>query len=206
MSIDDRYNLFHGGMRLVLDLGASPGSWCQVIRQRCPQSCKIVGVDLLPLRVDVPGVEMVCGDFCDVSVKQKMLSLIQQDSNPGELHSRVDVVTSDMCPNRAGGLMDRQRIAQLDADAIEFSLSVLKVGGHFVCKALGGRSEYDGVYTLAKKQFAAVEEFRPPASRSTSDELFLVCLSRLASPRAPGAERFGLDDWPGARRRRPRKP
>ena len=45
MEIDDRFKLFHKGMNII-DVGAAPGGWSQVINERVPNG-NIVAVDLL---------------------------------------------------------------------------------------------------------------------------------------------------------------
>ena len=45
MDIDDAYGLLRGA-KSVVDLCAAPGSWCQVLKQRCGASCKVVAVDV----------------------------------------------------------------------------------------------------------------------------------------------------------------
>src|SRR5438445_9988739 len=56
-----RDKLFRKGMAVV-DLGAAPGSWCQVLRERLGPAARIVAVDLLPMD-PIAGVTFVQGDF-----------------------------------------------------------------------------------------------------------------------------------------------
>ncbi len=57
----EKDKLLRPGMTVV-DLGAAPGSWCQVLRQRLGASARIVAVDLLPMD-PVAGVRFIQGDF-----------------------------------------------------------------------------------------------------------------------------------------------
>ena len=46
----------------VVDLGAAPGSWSQVLRERLGPTGKIVAIDLLPMD-GIAGVTFIQGDF-----------------------------------------------------------------------------------------------------------------------------------------------
>jgi hypothetical protein len=53
--------LIRPGMRIA-DLGAAPGSWTQVLRERAGHGASIVAIDLLPM-APLPGVHFVQADF-----------------------------------------------------------------------------------------------------------------------------------------------
>lgn len=218
--IDDQCKLFDSNTTSsVVDLGASPGSWCQIIRQRTNPQCRIVGIDLLPIRVNLPGAVFLQGDVSAPATQRKLAETL----GTSHMDKNLDVVTSDMCPNRSGGRDDRQRSAALNEIALFFALQQLKVGGNFVCKVLGSREgNFEQLYLQMQSNFNQVRFIKPPASRSESDESFLVGLGRLSAPKSIGDRRvalnqmeavrrgkplatgridYGLDDWPGARRR-----
>lgn len=240
--IDDRFHLFdRQHTRIAIDLGCSPGGWCQVIRERAGDRCFLLGVDLLPIKAQIPNVVIVQGDFTDVATQETLVQHLAHHSatlgggdattavasSSSSCFTKVDVVTSDMCPNRMGGSQDRQRIAQLNLQAINVCAPLLRVGGHFVCKVLGSRAVYEELWCRLSRLFLTVHTCKPPASRMQSDEAFLVGLDKLATPRpassttgscssraamgtaggdSSGGGHFGLDDWPGfgrpARRQR----
>lgn len=118
--------------------------------------------------------------------------------------SLVDVVTSDMRPNRqgGGGAGDIAAQALLNEKALEFALHHLKPGGHFVCKVLGSEKNFADLAETARRWFAEVfPGFRPPAVRSESAESFLVATVRRTEPSSSRSQNsFGLDDWPGLKR------
>lgn len=215
--MDEKFSLFDKkSTRLVVDLGCSPGGWCQVIREKTGDSCALVGIDLLPVRAYIPGARLLQGDFRDRGMQQKLLDCLSLPAGAdggtakggGEAPSGlVDVVTSDMCPNRTGGYQDRQRLAELNLSALQFSLPLLRSGGHFVCKVLGDKDTHREVHALAERNFLRTHICKPPASRAQSDETFLVATSKLAEPRRRdlgGSSSYGLDDWPGFARRSPK--
>ena len=61
LELDARDHLLQPG-RNVVDLGAAPGSWTQVLRERLGGKSKIVAVDLMPMD-PLPGVRSVNADF-----------------------------------------------------------------------------------------------------------------------------------------------
>lgn len=227
LAIDDQYGILRSAApspscrdvrsssspQRVLDLGCSPGSWCQVLRERCGDECQIWALDLLPVRASLRNVTYIQGDFTDVSTQQTLLSLIRdQNEVPGPAigtEGVLDLVTSDMCPNRMGGTSDRQRQAALQLQALHFSLPLLQTGGHFVCKLLGPLQ--GDLKHVMGRWFQRVSIMKPLASRAASDEVFAIGRSKLHIPCSPsigaaGQRHFGLDDWPGfTRLPRPRR-
>lgn len=164
LEIARRDSIFAGGGRLtVVDLGAAPGGWSQAARRAAP-AARIVAVDLLPLS-PLAGVDFVRGDFADEEIRARVLSLL-----PG---GRADVVLSDLSPDLAGaGAIDDAAIENLNALALDFGARVLRAGGAMALKTFSGaatasRGEMESM-------FARVAARKPAASRSASDEMYLV--------------------------------
>ena len=63
LEIDKRDRLIRPGMTVV-DLGAAPGSWCQVVVQKMKGQGRVLAIDLLPV-APMPGVDSLEGDFTD---------------------------------------------------------------------------------------------------------------------------------------------
>ena len=61
MELDLRDRFLRPG-QTVVDLGAAPGSWSQVLRERLGPKATIVAVDLLPME-PVPGVATITADL-----------------------------------------------------------------------------------------------------------------------------------------------
>lgn len=161
LELDDRYHLIRPGMR-VLDLGAAPGGWTQVVVKRGAAS--VLAVDLLPID-PVHGATMIQGDFTDPAMPAKLT---------GALGGAADLVLSDMAPNTTGhAATDHLRIVALAEMAVEFAVGVLAPGGAFVAKVFQGGSERQ-VLDVLKRNFATVRHAKPPASRKESSELYVV--------------------------------
>jgi 23S rRNA (uridine2552-2'-O)-methyltransferase len=162
MELDDRFGLL-ARVERVVDLGAAPGSWCQVVRQRAPRA-HLVGIDLLEMD-PVPGATLIQGDF------------LAPDA-PGRLEEALggpaDLVLSDMAANMVGhARTDHLRTMALVESAAAFAAEVLRPGGSFVAKLLSGGAEPALVAEL-KRQFATVRHAKPPASRKESSETYVV--------------------------------
>ena len=59
--IDLRYGLFEVG-DVVVDLGAAPGGWSQVARERVGTKGRVIAVDLAQMS-PIEGVQILRGDF-----------------------------------------------------------------------------------------------------------------------------------------------
>jgi 23S rRNA (uridine2552-2'-O)-methyltransferase len=164
LELADKDRLFRPGMTVV-DLGAAPGSWCQVLRQRLGPSAHVVAVDLLPME-PVAGVRFVQGDFGDPTTLQALEAALQG--------RRVDLVLSDLAPNISGvGSADQARSVLLGELALEFAERWLQPGRDLVVKAFHGA----GFAELRRRVQAGFEKAyvrKPGASRDRSSEVYLV--------------------------------
>src|SRR6478752_9563428 len=61
IELADRDKLLKPGMTVV-DLGAAPGSWSQVLRERLGPAGKIVAIDILPMHA-IAGVQCIRADL-----------------------------------------------------------------------------------------------------------------------------------------------
>ena len=166
--VDDEKLLKKGDV--VVDLGCSPGSWCQVARERLvgPGGViegRIIGLDMLPME-PIAGVEFIQGDFREDSVGAQLHELVGEQA--------VDLVISDMAPNLSGvGVADAARIQHVCDLAMEFALEHMKPDGTLIVKAFHG-SGFSQIVESLKKHFKRVVERKPKASRAKSSETFLV--------------------------------
>jgi 23S rRNA (uridine2552-2'-O)-methyltransferase len=166
--IDDEKLLKRGN--IVVDLGAAPGSWSQVARERLVGAGgildgRIIALDVLPMD-PLADVEFLLGDFREESVAKALHDLV------GE--KKVDLVISDMAPNLSGvGLADAARVQHVCDLALEFAASHLHPDGALIVKAFHG-SGFSQIVQAFKLQFKRVVEKKPKASRLRSSETFLV--------------------------------
>jgi 23S rRNA (uridine2552-2'-O)-methyltransferase len=164
--IDDKHRFLKPGAKVV-DLGAAPGGWSQIVAKRVGAAegrGRVVAIDLLPMDA-IPGVDFLHLDFLDPRTPDELKNM---------LGGPADVVLSDMAANATGHRQtDHIRIMALVEVAAAFAREVLKPGGVFVCKVLQGGTEASLLAEL-KRDFASVKHLKPAASRSDSAELYLL--------------------------------
>jgi len=164
LEIDDKDHIFKGVKRVV-DLGAAPGSWCQVARRVLGPEARVIGLDLLEMD-PVAGVDFIQGDFREDEVLAQLESLLD-----GE---KVDLVLSDMAPNLSGiAPSDQARSVHLAELALAFAQDWLDPGGFLVVKVFQGAG-FDDLLTEFRRSFTTVKVRKPAASRSESREVYLV--------------------------------
>jgi 23S rRNA (uridine2552-2'-O)-methyltransferase len=162
--VAERDKLLKTGM-LVVDLGAAPGGWSQVAAKAVAPGGRVVAVDLLPV-TPVHGVTVIQGDFQDDATLASVEAALG-----GE---QADLVISDMAPNISGiPLVDQARAAGLAELALDFALKHLKPRGNFLVKAFQGGG-YDAFVKLLRTHFMEVATRKPEASRSRSNEVYLL--------------------------------
>jgi len=168
MEIDDRDKLIKSGMTVV-DLGATPGSWSQVVVQRLHGKGRVIALDLLEMQ-PLSGVEFLQGDFCEESVLKKLEEMLSD--------KKIDLVIADMAPNMSGiNLVDQASVAYLAELALEFSLKWLKPEGNLLVKVFVGTG-FDDIVRSMKQGFEKVVTRKPKASRDRSSEVYLLGLKR----------------------------
>jgi len=149
----------------TVDLGAAPGSWSQLLRERLGPSATIVALDLLPMD-PIAGVQFIQGDFREDSALTALASSLKG--------KKVDLVLSDLAPNLSGiDAADQARSVHLGELALDFATQWLRAGGDVVVKAFQGAG-----FTEFQRQlqihFDKVYVRKPKASRDRSREVYLV--------------------------------
>ncbi len=165
MEIDDKRKVLSKG-DLVLDLGAAPGSWLQVVSERVGESGKVIGVDLKAIGGQIPN---------NVVVMQKDVSLLTPDDFGEKL---FDVILSDMAPSTTGTrTIDHHGSVNLCHVSLDLAATLLKPHGNLVMKVLEGEA-YAQLLKRASLSFDSVKGYKPKASRAISTEMYIVCLDR----------------------------
>jgi 23S rRNA (uridine2552-2'-O)-methyltransferase len=156
--------LLRPGMRIV-DLGAAPGSWTQVLRERSGPSTSIVAIDLVPM-APIAGVTFVQADFREEDGLKKLESALGGH--------KLDLVVSDLSPNLSGvEAADQARSVHLGELALEFAVAWLQPGGDLVVKAFQGEG-FMALRRAMDERFSKVYVRKPQASRDRSREVYVV--------------------------------
>lgn len=166
--IDDRYGIFRDG-DVVVDLGAAPGGWSQVARERIGPGGRVIAVDLVGM-ARLEGVERLRGNFTDAKVQATIFE---------ELGKPADVVMSDAAPSLSGARSyDIARALDLAEVALSFALRALRPGGTFLVKAFQGGG-YVTFLARVREGFEAVAAVKPRASTRSSAEMYVLAVGRL---------------------------
>jgi 23S rRNA (uridine2552-2'-O)-methyltransferase len=164
LEIDRRDGLFKRGMT-VIDLGAAPGGWSQVARERLGKTGRVVAIDLLPME-PIAGVAFLQADFASEEGLRGLLSLLGP--------AQADIVISDLAPNISGiGISDQAKAIGLAELVLDFAVAHLKPGGALLVKVFQGEG-FDSYVKALRSQFRRVAARKPEASRDRSNEVYLL--------------------------------
>ncbi|MFN7553121.1 MAG: 23S rRNA (uridine(2552)-2'-O)-methyltransferase RlmE [Pseudomonadota bacterium] len=161
----ERDRILKPGM-VVVDLGAAPGGWAQVVARRLAGKTAVIALDILPMPA-IPGVIVLEGDFRDPGVLHRL---------EAEVAGRaVDLVLSDMAPNMSGvASVDQARSMELVELARDFAQQHLAPGGAFLVKLFQGAG-FDAYLKDLRTRYARVTMRKPEASRARSPEVYALC-------------------------------
>ena len=166
--LNDKYELVRPGM-CVVDLGAAPGGWCQLVRNLLGKNGRVIGLDILPME-PLHGVELIEGDFTE----DEPLALLEKSLGGAS----VDLVLSDMAPNISGvASTDQAKAMYLVELALDFAENHLKPGGNFLVKLFQGEGSDDYIRQV-RPLFNKVQVRKPKASRPRSREVYLLARDR----------------------------
>ena len=164
LEVIEQDRLVRPGM-VVVDLGAAPGGWSQVVSQCLCGDGLVLALDILEME-DLPLVKFIQGDFNE----QSTIGALE-----GQLLNRqVDLVISDMAPNLTGAkAVDQPAMMYLAELAIDLTVQIMKPEGVFIAKLFQGEG-FDQFVRHVRTVFNTVSLKKPDASRAKSREVYLV--------------------------------
>lgn len=167
--IDQKFKILKP-QQMVLDLGASPGSWSQYCSQKIGPQGRILGVDLKPVTAKLPNAVFIQADLRDLNLESVF---IEHGFRPP-----FDLVISDMAPNTTGiRSTDQARSFELCSLAFDLAERFLKKDGHFICK-LFHSDDFAVLRDRIKESYQRFEAVKPESTRKISKEIFLVGLKK----------------------------
>ena len=156
---------------VVVDLGAAPGGWSQLVRRELKDSGRVIALDILEMP-SLAGVEFIHGDFREPGPLSQLEAALGGQA--------VDLVLSDMAPNMSGmDAVDQPRAMYLAELARDFADAHLRTGGTFVIKLFQGDGIDEYIRDL-RKRYTQVKVRKPEASRNRSPEVYAMAAGKRA--------------------------
>ena len=130
IQLEERFGFLKDAKR-VLDLGAAPGGWLQVVSEAIGDDGMVLGVDLHEISpLGLPGVETLVGDVTSEETIQEISEFFR---------GRVDVILSDMSPDVSGNWdLDQFRQIHLARITLVIADELLRRDGWLVVKTFQG--------------------------------------------------------------------
>jgi len=155
----------------VIELGAAPGGWTQVVAETLGNEGYVLGVDIQP----VESLKQSQVGFMKLDITSDSAVKLLEERFP----NKVDVVVSDVSPNVSGAWdLDHSRQIHLARRSLEIARSTLRSGGNFLVKAFQG-GELKDFLSEVKSSFRSVRLVKPRATRASSSELYILGLGHL---------------------------
>lgn len=169
--ITDKLSLPKKG-HVVLDLGAAPGGFLQVLVDRVGPTGKVFGVDLVPIRAfSQSNVKTVALDVLAEDFDEKLKALFEGD---------FDLIASDLAPKTTGIKdTDEARSHRLVYKALDIAKKRGRRGCAFVAKVFMGR-EFETLRKDIRSVFSEFKIVRPEATRGASMEVYVIGLNKNA--------------------------
>jgi 23S rRNA (uridine2552-2'-O)-methyltransferase len=180
LEIDQKFNLLTKSVRNVIDLGAFPGGWSQVIAKKLSifsNKYLIYGLDLRPITTEINNFHSIVADclYCDLSSESILSKIFDMGCS-----ANIDLVFSDMASNSCGDReVDHLRIIELAYSAFEIAKFFFKMYQKskerlaLVIKIFHGKESSLLVKDL-KEYFISVSYFKPKSSYKSTSEIYLI--------------------------------
>lgn len=149
----------------VVDLGAAPGGWSQLLAEWVGHKGKVFALDILPMDA-LPEVTFIEGDFTEQKVLNELLNAMGDH--------KADFVVSDMAPNMSGiKISDQARAMYLAELALDMAVKTLNPKGGFLTKVFQG-ADFEAYLKSVRSHFKTVKIRKPEASRARSQEVYIL--------------------------------
>ncbi|XP_004250420.2 uncharacterized protein [Solanum lycopersicum] len=173
IQLDSKFSFLRSSQS-VLDLCAAPGGWMQVAVKHVTVGSLVIGVDLVPIR-PIGGAISVQQDITTPKCRSTVKKLMAENGCRA-----FDLILHDGSPN-VGGAWAKEATTQnsLVIDSVKLATELLAPKGTFITKIFRSQ-DYNAVLYCLRQLFEKVEVDKPPASRSASAEIYIICLKYKA--------------------------
>ncbi len=165
IEIEEKYNIINKN-DYVLEFGASPGGWTQIIKEYTDMP--VVSVDLSKM-VPIDNVIFIQGNINDVSLHGKINEIMA--SNNIKLFNAI--VSDAMVKTSDNGERDHYQSYQLCENVMELSIDLLSKNGNMLLKQFQGDMT-DEFLNKWKSKFGFYKITKPHASRPHSKEIYIL--------------------------------
>ena len=163
IEINKKFNIINQNSKVV-DLGASPGGWTQVVAEIQNKKNQIIAID----KKKMEPIESCKFIYDDIS------NFLKHDETLAKNY--FDVILSDMAANSSGHrFTDQSNAEKIYYLAQNFALKYLAKNGIFVCKVFRNSLEKTVLQNM-KQKFSLVKIYKPNSSRKDSKEIYLIAI------------------------------
>ena len=181
--IAQKFSLVKKGFYIV-DLGASPGSWSQWLIKQIGDSGKLVAIDILPFK-PLANVEFIQSSITNDGLALDIMT---------RLGGAVQLIVSDCAPVMTGHqTTDQIRAENAAMDSFDLACAIFDMAErlypqspqspqknqsvkvknrHFLVKTRQGGAH--NLHQKLKQRFRHTDFVKPPASRASSAEIYLL--------------------------------
>ncbi len=154
IEIDEKFNFLKKG-KLVIDLGAAPGGWSQVVVEKVGAG-NVLAVDILKMD-EITGVKFIQQDFLATNADQIIIDAAKTELKKNR---KFDIILSDMAANSCGDAKtDHLRIIEILELNLDFAFKILAEGGCFVGKIFQGGASAELLQKF-RQSFNIVKHFK----------------------------------------------
>jgi 23S rRNA (uridine2552-2'-O)-methyltransferase len=164
LEIEEKFGLMKRANRVV-DLCSAPGSWLQVVKEKCSVAdYRIVGVDFTHIR-PIEGVVVIRSSIEEPDIVSKIMEYLEHPAH---------LVLSDCSPKLTGKkTLDRERQLWQAQLSLQIAEQLLEKKGNFVTKVFQ-TNEFQDFTSQVKRRFNSVKSFKPKSSLKRSPEMYLI--------------------------------
>lgn len=171
IQINKKFRLFNQNP-IVIDLCGAPGGFSQIARDTTNGRSKIYLVDLARIK-QIPGIECIIkGDITDY----KTILQLKENIEPILTSTSEIIVLADCSPNVSGN-WSTDHARQIWLSEVALGIANYFLADTFLTKVFQGELLKDFT-NLIKTFYGDVKTFKPPTSRKSSSEIYVIAQKR----------------------------
>ena len=165
--IQEKSRLIRAG-DAILELGAAPGGWMQMLVRWIGPKGLLIGIDRAPLTIHPAGPVVFFQSDCNAPHLAAELKKILGNKKG------FNVIVSDLSPDLTGiTFRDNTLSLEMAQKVFEYCQTWLTQGGHCVFKVFPSE-EFNRFRQTLKTHFESMALFVPEATRKTSSEVYVI--------------------------------